>query len=122
MNGTAEFQRSRTSHCPRCLQTVNPVRPPIPAKGWAAWIGLSVIAVTLLISGIVLWAAIGLILWRNSKSVCPECGCDPIKGNVGWTRESIILWLLLAICSIISLWFTFWIISAVIWLFNPVLD
>lgn len=75
----------------------------------------------MLLSGILLWAAVGLIVWRNSKAICPECGFDPIKGNVGWTRESIILWLLLAICFIISSWFTFWIVTGVIWIFNPVL-
>ncbi|MDE2937681.1 MAG: hypothetical protein OXR67_01995 [Chloroflexota bacterium] len=80
------------------------------------------IAVALLLIGVALWAVVGLVLWRNSKAVCPECGYDPIKGNVGWTRESIILWLLLATCFIISLWFTFWVMTAVMWIFNPVLD
>lgn len=122
LNATGESLRSRPSHCPRCHRTVNPIRPPLPPKGWVAWTGLSVIAVVILLSGVVLWAAIGLILWRNSKATCPECGYDPIKGNVGWTRESIILWLLLATCFIISLWVTFWLIAAVTWIFNPVLD
>lgn len=122
MNSTGEFLRSRAGLCPQCNRTVDPVRPPFPVKGWAAWTGLSVIAVVLLLSGIVLWAAVGLILWRNSKATCPECGYDPIKGNVGWTRESIILWLVLAACSIISLWFTFWLVGLVIWIFDPVLD
>jgi len=81
-----------------------------------------VIAVVLLLSGIVLWAVAGLVLWRNSKAICHECGYDPIKGNVGWTRESIILWLVLATAFIISLWNTFWIIKAVIWISDPVLE
>jgi len=101
---------------------VIPIRPPFPVKGWAAWTGLAVVAIALLLSGIVLWAAIGPILWRNSKATCSGCGYDPIRGNVGWTRESIILWLVLATCSIMSLWYTFWIIKAVIWIFDPVLD
>lgn len=80
------------------------------------------ITVVLLLGGIVLWAVVGLLLWRNSKAICPECGYDPIKGNVGWTRESITLWLVLATCFVISLWYSFWIIKAVIWIFDPVLD
>ena len=73
-----------------------------------------------LLSGIGLWAVIGFILWRNSKAACPECGYDPIKGNVGWTRESIILWILLVACVIISLWTMFGLAMAVMWIFNPV--
>lgn len=80
------------------------------------------ITVVLLLGGIVLWAVVGLLLWRNSKAICPECGYDPIKGNVGWTRESITLWLVLATCFVISLWYSFWIIKAVIWIFDPGLD
>ena len=84
------------------------------------WIvGLSV-AATALLSFVGLWAVIGFILWRNSKATCPECGCDPIKGRVGWTRESIILWALLVACIILSSWFTFWIAKGLIWIFTPV--
>ena len=122
VNATREPLRSQASFCPRCNRTVNPIRPPFPVKGWAAWTGLSVITVVLLLGGIVLWAVVGLLLWRNSKAICPECGYDPIKGNVGWTRESITLWLVLATCFVISLWYSFWIIKAVIWIFDPVLD
>ena len=98
------------------------MRPPFPVKGWPAWTGLSVIAVALLLSGILLWVVIGPVFWRNSKAACPECGHDPIKGNVGWTGESIILWLVLDACFIISMWYTFWIIKALIWILDPVLD
>ena len=101
---------------------VYPIRPPFPVKGWAAWTGLSLIAMALLLSGLVLWAVLGPILWRNCRATCPECGCDPIKGNVGWTRESIMLWLIMAACFTISLWYAFWIIKAVIWILDPALD
>ena len=121
MNPTGEVLRSQASHCPRCDRTVSPIRPPFPARRWAVWTGLSVTAAALLI-GIVLWAVIGFILWRNSKATCPECGYDPIKGNVGWTRESIILWLLLVACVIISSWATFGLTMGVMWICNPVLD
>ena len=83
------------------------------------WAGLSVTAAALL-SGIVLWAVIGFILWRNSKATCPECGYDPIDGNVGWTRESFILWILLVACVFISLWATLWLAMAVLWIFTPI--
>ena len=83
-------------------------------------IGVSVAAAALLGGTIFQWPVIGFILWRNSKATCPECGCDPIKGNVGWTRESIILWTLLVACSIISSWQTFWTAKWLIWIFTPV--
>ena len=84
-------------------------------------IGLLVAAAALL-SVIVQWAVIGFILWRNSKAICPECGYDPIRGNVGWTRESLILWTLLVACIIISSWITFWIAMGLIWIFTPALS
>ena len=118
MKATSEFLRSQASHCPGCHKAVSPIRPPFPARRWAVWAGLTAAA---LLNSIALWAVIGFILWRNSKAICPECRYDPIKGNVGWTRESIILWLLLVTCFIISSWFTFWITMAVMWMFNPVL-
>lgn len=32
------------------------------------------------------------------------------------------LWLIMAACFTISLWYAFWIIKAVIWILDPVLD
>ena len=112
---TGEHISSRGGHCPQCNRAVDPIRPPIPARRWAVWVGVSVTAAALLI-GIVLWAVIGIILWRNSKAICPECGYDPIKGNVGWTAESVILWILLVGCVMVSLWATFWFLLSVMWM------
>ena len=120
MDANGEHLYSPGSHCPRCNRTVDPIRPPFPARRWVVWVGLSVTAAVLLLSGIVLWVGIGFILWRNSKAICPECGYDPIKGSVGWNRESIILWILLGACVLIGLWYTFWLTIAVMWIFTPV--
>ena len=58
-------------------------------------------------SGVVLWPALGFILWRNCGAVCPDCGHGPMGGNVGWTRESFILWAGVVACFLAALWGTF---------------
>ena len=39
--------------------------------------------------------------------VCPDCGHGPMGGNVGWTRESFILWAGVVACFLAALWGTF---------------
>ena len=58
-------------------------------------------------SGVALWPALELILWRNCRAVCPDCGHGPMGGNVGWTRESLILWAGVVACFLAALWGTF---------------
>ena len=58
-------------------------------------------------SGVALWPALGFILWRNCRAVCPDCGHGPMGGNVGWIRESFILWAGVVACFLAALWRTF---------------
>ena len=51
---------------------------------------------------VVLWLAL-----RNYRAVCPDCGHAPMGGNVGWTRESFILWAGVVACFLAALWGTF---------------
>ena len=68
--------------------------------------------------GVALWLALGLILWRNCRAVCPDCDHDPMGGSVGWTRESFILHVAGFACFLIGLWGAFHLALLLIWLFT----
>ena len=121
MNDTGELLYLPGNRCPSCNVMVKPVRPPFPSRRYIMWIGLS-LAAAFLVNGTALWLLIGFILWRNSKAVCPECGHEPIKGIVGWTRESIFLLLILIPCFIVSLWATFFLAGLLIWAATLLID
>ena len=95
--------RAAAGHCSGCDRVVVPVRPPFslsPAR-LALWVGVSLGALTMF-GGVVLWLAL-----RNYRAVCPDCGHGPMGGNVGWTRESLILWAGVVACFLAALWGTF---------------
>ena len=69
-------------------------------------------------SGVALWLALGFILWRNCRGSCPDCGHGPMGGNVGWTRESLILWAGGFACFLVGLWGAFHLALLLIWLFT----
>ena len=111
--------RTASGHCSRCDRVVVPVRPPFslsPAR-LALWAGVSLGALVMF-GGVGLWPALGFILWRNCRAVCPDCGHGPMGGNVGWTRESFILWAGVVACFLAALWGTFHLALLLTWLFT----
>ena len=121
MNEAGRLLHLDSDRCPSCEGTVRPVRPPLHRRQYIAWIGLPLLA-TFLFNGVALWSLVGFILWRNSKGVCPECGHEPIRGSVGWTRESVFLWLLLILSVSASLWFTYFLFRLLIWAVALILE
>ena len=109
--------RASGGHCSECDREVAPVRPPFSSARVALWAGVSLgaLAVFRIVN---LWAALGFILWRNCRAVCPECGNGPMDGNVGWTRESLILWAGVVACFLGAVWGTFHVALLLAWLFT----
>ena len=140
--------RAARGHCSECDRLVVPVRPPFSLVRLALWAGVSLGALVMLgvvvlwlalqnyravcpncgvgislgalatFSGVVLWPALGFILWRNCRAVCPDCGHGPMGGNVGWTRESLILWAGGFACFLVGLWGAFHLALLLILLFT----
>ena len=81
---------------------VVPVRPPFSLARPALWARVSLMAVAPFVGG-VLWLALGFILWRNCGTVCVEYGHGPMAGNVGWNRESLMLWAVGFACFLAAL-------------------
>ena len=98
--------RAAGGHCSECGREVAPLRPPFPTPRLALWIGISLVALAMG-GGVALWLALRFILWRNCRAVCPDCGHGPMGGNVGWTRESFILWAGVVACFLAALWGAF---------------
>ena len=74
--------RAASGHCSGCDRLVVPVRPPFslsPAR-LALWVGVSLGALVMF-GGVALWPALGFILWRNCRAVCPDCGHGPWAGT-----------------------------------------
>ena len=114
-------------HCPECEREVRPIRPPFPAVRCPRWTvpslaSLLLLAIVVLFNGVASWAAVGLLLWRNCKAICPDCGRDPVQGGVGWNRESVILWTAITGCIAYSLWTTFYFVLLIIWMFTLLLE
>ena len=101
-------------HCSWCDQDLVPVRPPFPPDRLALWIGVSLGALAMF-GAVALWLALGFILWRNCRAVCPDCGHDPMGGNIGWTREFLILWAGGFACFLVGLWGAFHPALLLIW-------
>ena len=55
-----------------------------------------------------LWLALGFTLRRNCRAGRPDCGHGPMGGNVGWNRESLILWAGGFACFLVGLWGAFY--------------
>ena len=94
-----------------------PVRPRFSPARHALWAGVSLGALAVF-GGVALWLALGFILWRNCKRVCPECSSGPMGGNVGWTRESLILWVGVVACFLGALWGSFHVALLLAWMFS----
>ena len=109
--------RAAGGHCSECDRVVAPVRPPFPPARPTLGIGVSLGALAMF-GGLALWLALGLILWRNCRAVCPDCGHGPMGGNVGWNRESLILYAGGFACFLVGLWGAFHLALLLIWLFT----
>ena len=81
------------------------VRPPFSLPRPALWAGFSLGALAMF-GPMALWLALGFILRRNCRAVCPDCGHGPLGGNVGWNRESLMLWAVGFACFLAALWGT----------------
>ena len=96
---------------------VVPVRPPFPTPRPTLWIGVS-LGPLAMFGGLALWLALEFILWQSCRAVCPDCGHDPMGGNVGWNRESLILYVGGFACFLVGLWGAFHLALLLIWLFT----
>ena len=85
---------------------VVPVRPQFSPARPVLWAGVSLAALAMF-GPMALWLALGFILRRNCRAVCPDCGHGPMGGNVGWTRESLILYASGFACFLVGLWGAF---------------
>ena len=115
--GAGSPWRAAGGHCSECNRVVEPVRPPFFSVRVGIWAGVSLGALATF-SGVALWPVLGFILWRNCRAVCPDCGHGPMGGNVGWTRESLILWAGGFACFLAALWGTFHLALLLAWLFT----
>ena len=87
-----------------------PVRPQFPA-GVAVLVGAAAVLLSMVLTPVIgVVPVIWFCLWRNSKAVCPACGADPFYAPgeprtlpVGWTSESVALWVLVACCCLVAL-------------------
>ena len=109
--------RPAVGRCSQCDRVVVPVRPRVSPAQLALWAGV-LLGTLAVFGGVALWLALGLILWRNCRAVCPDCGHGPMGGNVGWTRESFILWAGVVACFLAALWGTFHLALLLAWLFT----
>ena len=109
--------RAAGGHCSECGRVVAPVRPPFPPARPVLWACVS-LGVLAMLGGVALWPALGFILWRNCRAVCPDCGHDPMGGNIGWNRESLILYAGGFACFLVGLWGTFHLALLLAWLFT----
>ena len=125
MNILGERLKPAGGHCPECEREVRPIRPPFSVDRRVLWAVLLIaplflLATIVLFGGIASWTIVGLLLWRNCRAICPDCGRDPIQGSVGWTRESVVLWTVLAGCTASSLWVTVYFVWLLIWIFTMI--
>ena len=104
-------------HCSRCDGVVVPVRPPFSPARPALWAGVSLGALVMF-GPVALWLALGFILRRNCRAVCPDCSHGPMGGNVGWNRESLMLWAGVVACFLGAVWGTFHLALLLAWLFT----